>query len=229
MRKTIRLLLIGIFITVYSATAYADTSFDKYIYDQAKNLNRTRLNVASYHVKRAEWDCDDFAREHPDLFYLDEGRESTWTNVNKLEEMQLGYAGSDKTIKKRIKQVDRQIERIVRKARRVSGKRSQVKIVNNELKKRIKYKKNKNKDNVYGALIQGKATCEGYSRAFAYCMDQLNIPCSYQTGKTKSGEGHIWNTVKIKGKTYIVDVTWNDTCHSNDYLLISKHPLRVRN
>ena len=57
----------------------------------------------------------------------------------------------------------------------------------------------------YSAVVDYKTVCAGYSRAFAYYMQQLRIPCS-----VLSGSGHAWNMVQVGGECYQIDVTWDD-------------------
>lgn len=69
-------------------------------------------------------------------------------------------------------------------------------------------------DTAYSALIDGKAICEGYSRAIQMLLDKASIP-NYLVvgdGETEDGtEAHMWNIVEIDGKKYHLDATWNDT------------------
>lgn len=68
--------------------------------------------------------------------------------------------------------------------------------------------------NIYGALANKKAVCEGYAKAFKYIMDGANIPCIVAVGNgiNASGktESHAWNYVKVNGVWYAIDVTWDD-------------------
>lgn len=57
-----------------------------------------------------------------------------------------------------------------------------------------------------GALVDHKAVCSGYSRAFKWLMDALDVPCM-----CISNSDHEWNMVRIQGNCYHVDVTWADT------------------
>ena len=38
---------------------------------------------------------------------------------------------------------------------------------------------------IYGALVNNVAVCEGYARAFKYIMDEMNIPCVLVIGQGK--------------------------------------------
>ena len=61
-----------------------------------------------------------------------------------------------------------------------------------------------------GALLDGKANCQGYTDAF-YLLGTL---AGFEVEKvfgTYEGEGHCWNAVRLDGRLYTVDVTFNDT------------------
>lgn len=74
-----------------------------------------------------------------------------------------------------------------------------------------------NYSNAYGALVEGKAVCEGYARAFKYLCDKVGIPCELVIGSTDVD--HMWNVVEIDGKWYHVDVTWDDPKNKDgDYI-----------
>ena len=61
----------------------------------------------------------------------------------------------------------------------------------------------------YGALVEGKALCEGYSRAMQLLLSRFGILSTTVSG-TADGEGHMWNAVNIEGEWYHLDATWND-------------------
>ncbi len=61
----------------------------------------------------------------------------------------------------------------------------------------------------FGALVNGKAVCEGYSRAFQLLCKTAGINCSLIKGRAED-EAHMWNVVEVFGEWYEVDVTWDD-------------------
>ncbi len=63
----------------------------------------------------------------------------------------------------------------------------------------------------YGCLINGKAVCAGYAKAFQLILNELGYTCIYVTGD--AGGPHAWNCVTIDGQTYFIDVTWDDKDH----------------
>ena len=56
-----------------------------------------------------------------------------------------------------------------------------------------------------------EVVCEGYSKAFSFLLNILDIPNIYITG-TGNGGGHAWNAVSFDGGRtyYYMDVTWDD-------------------
>ena len=64
----------------------------------------------------------------------------------------------------------------------------------------------------YGALIEGRAVCEGYAKAMQLLLLKANLPTTVVTGLSlTSGENHMWNQVTIHGENYFLDPTWNDS------------------
>ncbi len=66
----------------------------------------------------------------------------------------------------------------------------------------------------YGALVNGKALCGGYSAAFVMIMRELGYECAYISGTAKGN--HAWNIFKANGNYYYIDITWDDGADSED-------------
>ncbi len=72
-----------------------------------------------------------------------------------------------------------------------------------------------NAHNPYGAIVEGKAVCEGYAEAFQYLLQRVGIQSFIIVGSSANPSGgavenHAWNAVRIDGKFYHVDTTWDD-------------------
>lgn len=64
--------------------------------------------------------------------------------------------------------------------------------------------------NALGALLDGKANCQGYTDSFYMLGRMLGFNVGKMSGRANN-EGHVWNTITFgDGKIYAVDVTWND-------------------
>lgn len=83
---------------------------------------------------------------------------------------------------------------------------------------RVTYTDTANAHNAYGALVDGKAVCDGYAEAYQYLMNQKGIQTSKVVGMSVAADGrqeaHAWNIVWIGGKCVYTDVTWDDQGHS---------------
>lgn len=74
----------------------------------------------------------------------------------------------------------------------------------------------------YGPLMEGYATCNGYTDVMAIFLSQLNIP-NYKiatTPSTEEVEGHVWNAVYLNNEWLHLDLTWDDPVSNDgqDYL-----------
>ena len=104
-------------------------------------------------------------------------------------------------------------------------------IYNCEYHLSTKYKEDEH--NAYGALVDRKAVCDGYARA----ADLLLKICGIETkivygmcsedlavfGSEDYEENHAWNLVKIDGKWYHIDITWDDGDHTMTMDEFMKH------
>ncbi len=82
-----------------------------------------------------------------------------------------------------------------------------------------------------GAVVYGKALCEGYSKAFMYMAQELGFECVCVVGNS-NGDAHMWNMVKLGGVWYHVDVTFDDpivsgggNMLSHEYFLLSTYDI----
>ncbi len=69
----------------------------------------------------------------------------------------------------------------------------------------------------YGALVKSSAVCDGYSRAYQYLLYKVGILSHVATGVANGG-GHAWNLVKLDGKWYYTDLTWDDPDASGGFV-----------
>ncbi len=66
----------------------------------------------------------------------------------------------------------------------------------------------------YGALVEGRALCGGYARAFSHIMHLLGIGSLLITGEADGGP-HAWNLVNLDNEYYHIDLTWDDADEDN--------------
>lgn len=79
----------------------------------------------------------------------------------------------------------------------------------------VTYTFTSNDQNAYGALVEGQAVCNGYAKAYQHLMLKAGIPTWFVRGTSTNPTAgtpiaHAWNLVKLDGKWYYTDVTWDD-------------------
>ena len=88
-------------------------------------------------------------------------------------------------------------------------------LLHDTLASMVTYEEGANAHNAYGAIVEDKAVCEGYAEALQCLYHAVGIQSFIVLGSsvnpsTNMEEGHAWNMVKINGKYYHTDLTWND-------------------
>lgn len=75
----------------------------------------------------------------------------------------------------------------------------------------------------YGALINGKAVCQGYAEAVQILLSLAGIQSDLVIGDARGEDGtlipHMWNRVLIDNEFYMLDATWDDPVGPVDVLL----------
>ena len=70
----------------------------------------------------------------------------------------------------------------------------------------------------YGALVNGKAVCDGYAKAMKLLLDQAGVRSIYVSGTAVSESGsaaHAWDMAQVNGKWYYLDPTFDDPVFYN--------------
>ena len=171
-----------------------------------------------------------YTYDNPDVFYLSPNKLylniETTTQANRVSYYVYINCGNeanyfiDEFSSKA--QVDNAIEKIEQTRNQMIQNRKNntydnIKMVHDYLVENIEYDTSISKENIYniyGAMVNGEAVCEGYARSFKYVMDSFGIPCTLVIGKGTNSEGktenHAWNYVQLGDRWYALDVTWDD-------------------
>lgn len=139
----------------------------------------------------------------------------------------INYLYTEEEMTKINKQVDKIMNEVIDSSMSDYNK---IKAIHDYIINNTKYdvERNINKDSpylsykAYGPLIEGYATCNGYTDAMAIFLDKLGIKnFKIATELSQIDEiGHVWNAVYINGKWLHLDLTWDDPVSDNgiDYL-----------
>lgn len=89
-----------------------------------------------------------------------------------------------------------------------------VKAIHDYIINRVSYDQSYQKHTAYHALVNKSSVCEGYALAAYRMFLDAGIDCRIIVG-TADGGPHAWNIVKVDGKWYNIDLTWDDPITSN--------------
>lgn len=197
-----------VYAAIFKAAANHDASTD--ISD---------LNATSTDVYNAYWAFD---YENPQFFWLGQGYAYSYYG-DTVYSVALQYSRSASEAQRLNKDFEAAAQKIIDKAMKKDDVFSQLVVFNDELCDMTTYTRSGPSyiSEADGPLLNGKALCEGYSKAFMYLCQSVGIECICVKGY--AGAAHMWNMIKVDGKWYNMDVTWNDTDngkHSYAYFCI---------
>lgn len=168
--------------------------------------------------------------DYPELFYLKkEYIISTITNGNNTEvQLNVTYTvGSRSQLNEQIAAIKKAMSKILSQVTATDPFNIEVHI-HDILAKEIEYYRPENESNIpdncyniYGALVEKKAVCEGFAKSFCALMRNKKIDTTVVIGNL-SDVPHIWNIVKMPDGWYHVDVTNDQLCKEGGTLPI--HP-----
>lgn len=166
----------------------------------------------AFHAVRAIYN------DRPELFWMDGGCNVKTLN-NFITTIHPSYNNYSKDYATRQVKLRKAIQSYILPAQ---GKQpvDQERIIHDKMVKDISYMNHALDQTAYAALVEGKAVCAGYTRAFQLLMQELDIPCYYCQGdcldsKTRTWGPHAWNIIKLGSDFYNMDITWNDCYDSS--------------
>lgn len=170
-----------------------------------------------------------FENDNPDVFYLDSSKLVLYYEKSSLGKYKF-YLKNDEEYSNYLvdgfrsradvdnaqSQINNVTASIISNANTKNSDYEKIKYIHDWLAENTKYDEslnNANKDSIYGTFIEKEAVCGGYSKAFKYLLDKLNIKCIIVQGigtTETAQENHAWNYVSLNDKWYGIDCTWDD-------------------
>ena len=190
------------------------TAYDR-IYDcvenraASTNLSDLKPTKNEFLMVLSAYECDPQSQFWCDwnFDYYDNGSyvTSAVPNYNALGKL------SGAELSKTVKQVESKANNIIYSAGIKDGMSDYEKAVriHDVLALRIEYTFTENCRNIYGALVEGQAVCQGYALSYQYLLRLVGVQAFIVTGSA-GGEAHGWNIVSLDGRYCHIDLTWDD-------------------
>ena len=190
---------------------YEDTSFDTPNYKISTDITDEELSVAEL-----ETVLDAYRRDHPEHFWYDAEHEIRFLILgDRITTIELYCYMSAADTAGAKKKFDAAAEELLRGITPDMPEFDREKLLHDRLAKKITYDRNEAyMHSAYGALVNGRAVCDGYTESLQYLLRRVGIQAFTVIGDAVSESGkkdpHAWNIVRIDGKYYNVDLTWDD-------------------
>ena len=123
---------------------------------------------------------------------------------------------------------DARVEEILKKVPDKATDLEKLLILHDHIVTHCEYDHSQSKPGVfdaYGCLVNGLAVCQGYSEGYHVLLKKLGIPCKTVYSRDLA---HTWNLIKLNGKWYYVDVTYDDPDTSDTFYCGHQNFLRSR-
>ena len=191
-----------------------------------------RFTVALDNENEIENVLEAYEQDHPEVFWLNNSSRYEYAPNGDVFEVALSFSFEGENLREAKQQLADRIEDIFEAAPEDASDYEMELFLNKQIISYCEYDKDgPQRHNAYGALIQGRAVCDGYSKALQTLCLRAGIECVEVEGTAsefnsevdgEEGDGHMWNCVKLGGDWYHVDVTWNDgEPHIQQYVFLN--------
>ncbi len=178
------------------------------IANRAENISLFRLTYSLLSLEEIQTVYDAYRYDHAEIYYLDNSYGFQYNASNKVTAFLPKYVSLD---------ADETLQQALNSLFDQSGVTENMSDYEKALRlhdvlcAHVEYDRTLVSDYIhtaYGALVNGLAVCDGYTKAYQLLLRKAGISSHEVTGD--AGGGHAWNLVKLDGEYYYTDVTWDD-------------------
>lgn len=204
-------------VQTLSVSAKTASTVEAFIYENLYNY-QSSFSVQSYGITVTDFQSiySNVINDNPDLFYVSSSFGYTYIpSSNKIVTINPSYALTQEEIpqakvvfEKGIQKALRQVDSSMNDAQKALVIHDYIMniatypVINN-----ISTDDRESYHSAYGLFYDGYVVCAGYTLAYSAIMQRLGIDCKYVVSSEMQ---HAWNSVKIDGYWYNVDLTFDD-------------------
>lgn len=144
--------------------------------------------------------------QEPELFYLSPVYELS----SQMSHAEMHYSMTQEQAEAETGRLEAAADRIIAKLSPTQSEAQKLLMIHDAVAAGCYYAELGHYDSALGCLADGFALCEGYAKAFLYVARRAGMYAMCVTGRSMSGELHVWNIARINGQYYNIDVTWDD-------------------
>lgn len=192
-------------------------SFENYILNAVANF-QSKVDVSAYEIpKKDMWtEIYHVLNNHPELFYVTVTTVYMNRYTGNVDSYMLNYIGTQSTIEAEKAKFIGEAQKALAYVSDDMTEYEKALAVHDYIILNCEYDEESLEGGLmsgqahtaYGALVKKLAVCDGYAKAYQYIMKELlGIPCQVVSSSEMS---HAWSLIKIDGKWYHADLTWDD-------------------
>lgn len=146
------------------------------------------------------------AEQEPEFFYLD----TVFETAEVMNEAAMFYTLDADEISRMRTEMEMAADEILADAEYETREIDKLLAIHDRIAENCSYEDGRFSSEAYGCLVEGKAKCEGYAKAFLYVARRAGLNVMNVTGTDSRGENHVWNIAEADGYYYQIDITWDD-------------------
>lgn len=175
-----------------------------------KNMDKT-ISLSKYKITYDDYDeilCH-ILLNYPEIFYVKPETEYTYfEHTGNIISVYPIYYYSKDTVSSKKKKLNAAVDDIVSDVKSTWSDVQKALYVHDRIAVECEYNEQNEVRSAYEALVGGDGVCVAYAMAYKLVLDELGIDCLLVSSDSMN---HCWNMVKIDGKWYHVDLTWDDS------------------
>ena len=183
------------------------------LYTGIENYEKTIKLPGTFDSKTYERVYLLLCEQEPQFFYLD----SVYETAALMSEANMMYKVPEDQISGMRAAMDLRADAIISEAAAEKEPIRKLLRIHDGVAAGCEYTEGDYQDEAYGCLVEGKAKCEGYSKAFLYTARKAGFNVMNVTGTINGTENHVWNIAESNGEYYNIDVTWDDSTQYNGH------------
>ncbi len=178
------------------------------LYDGIENMDKKIKLPYTISGKEYEKVFNLVYRQEPSFFYLD----TQYMLSDKMSEVKMLYQISEEKKEEFQREIDEKALPILEAVNQKETEYEKILYIHDYIAEVCQYSQevDVNTSTIYGCLVNNLAQCEGYAKTLLYLARESGLSAMTVVGQTDDGVNHEWNIVRIDGKYYNMDLTWND-------------------
>lgn len=197
-----------------SISLFSTQPLEDYLIEQCMNHTES-IDITSYFIPVSELGevYFSFATRHPELLIRTGTGYNYYENTNTIAYIQPYYIFSSAEEDEEARAfMQEKLNEYVELASQFEKPLDKLLAVHDKMVEKYKYDSSATTDDIlpfhaYGIFTNNTAVCQGYAQAFYMITRELGIEADFCRSDSIN---HIWNYLKLDGKWYHVDVTWDD-------------------